>query len=103
MLIFAVDGSPFASDLLKVLNIVPEWYNLAVALGVPVERVKHFQRIKTGGLEALCYWRYGESGQTYPTSWRFLLDKIEECHGQDVLRDVKKSLADNLVSICVDI
>ena len=57
---------------------------------MPVERVKQFQRIKTGGLEALCYWRYGESGQSYPTSWRFLLAKIEECQGHNVARDVKK-------------
>ena len=91
MLIFAVDGSPSESDLLKVLNMVPEWYHLAVALGVPVESANHFQRIKTGGIEALCYWRYGESGQNYPTSWRFLLDKIEECYEQDVVRDVKKT------------
>ena len=90
MLIFPADSSPSESDLLKVLAIVPEWYDLAVALGVPVERVKHFQQIKTGGLEALCYWRYGEPGQNYPSSWRFLLNKIEECQGHNVVRDVKK-------------
>ena len=84
MLIFPADLSPSESDLLKVLNIVPEWYDLAVALGVPVERVKKFQQIKTGGLEALCYWRCGESGQNYPISWRFLLAKIEECQGHNV-------------------
>ena len=76
--------------MLKVLDIVPEWYDLAVALGVPVERVEQFQRIKTGGLEALCYWSYGESGQNYPTSWRFLLAKIEEHQGHNVAADVKK-------------
>ena len=75
---------------MKVLNIVPEWYDLAVALGVPVERVKLFQQIKTGGIEALCYWRCGESGQNYPTSWRFLLAKIEEHQGHNVVQDVKK-------------
>ena len=85
-----VGGCPSESDLSKVLDIIPEWYDLAVALGVPVERVEHFQRIKTGGIEALCYWRCGESEQNHPTSWRFLLDKIEECHGQDVVRDMKK-------------
>ena len=90
MLIFPADLSPSESELLKVLDIVPEWYDLAVALGVPIERVKQFQRIKTGGFEALCYWRYGESGQNYPTSWRFLLAKIEEHQGHNVARDVKK-------------
>ena len=84
MLIFPADLSPSESDLSKVLDIIPEWYNLAVALGVPVERVRQFQQIKTGGLEALCYWRCGESGQNYPTSWRFLLAKIEEHQGHNV-------------------
>ena len=90
MLIFPAELSPSESDLLKVLDMVPEWYNLAVALGVPIERVKQFQRIKTGGLEALCYWRYGGIGQSYPTSWRFLLAKIEEKQGYNVAQDVKK-------------
>ena len=87
---FPADSSPSESDLLKVLDVVPEWYNLAVALGVPVQRVEQFQQIKTGGLKALCYWRCGESGQNYPTTWRFLFAKIEECQGHNVARDVKK-------------
>ena len=91
MLIFTVDGSPSESDLLNVLDIVPEWYYLAIALGVPFEQVKHLQQIQTGGIEALCYWRYGESGQNYPTTWRFLLDKIEERRGLNVAQRVKET------------
>ena len=87
---FPADSSPSKSDLLKVLDIVPEWYHLAVALGVPVERVKQFQQIKTGGIEALCYWRCSEPRQNYPTSWRFLLNKIEECQGHNVVQNIKK-------------
>ena len=90
-LVFVVDTSPCESDLLKVLDIVPEWYSLAVALGVPVERVKQFQRIKTGGLEALCYWRCGQSGQKYPNSWKFLLDQIEESQGHNVAQSVRST------------
>ena len=63
---------------------------MALALGVPREHVKHFQESAIGGLDALCYWRDGQLGREYPTSWEFLLDKIKKSEGPNVALDVKK-------------
>ena len=62
-----------------------------MALGVPVEQAKAYivKTSDTGGLDALCYWRNGRSGEEYPSTWKFLLDKIKETHGSNVAEKVK--------------
>ena len=84
------DSSPTDAELLKVLDRIPWWFDLAVGLGVSQDRVKYFRYSPTGGLDALCYWRDGHSGEQFPTSWKFLLDTIAERQGTTVADKIRK-------------
>ena len=61
-----------------------------MGLGVSQDRVKYFRYSPTGGLDALCYWRDGHSGEQFPTSWKFLLDTIAERQGTTVADKIRK-------------
>ena len=43
-----------------------------------------------GGLLALQYWRDGRSGQSFPSTWRFLLKNVEDTFGKNVAEDLEK-------------
>ena len=87
---------PSDVGLQGVLEVVPVWDNLAIALGVPLAHINAFRIEPTlSGLKALCYWRDGRSGSHYPTIWRFLLEKIKECEGYNVSDILKKKALEN--------
>jgi hypothetical protein len=66
-----------------------------VGLGVSLDHVKYFRYSPTGGLDALCYWRDGHSGEQFPTSWKFLLDTIAEHQGTTVADKIRKAFFHN--------
>ena len=43
-----------------------------------------------GGLLALQYWRDGRSGQSFPSTWGFLLKNVEDTFGKKVAEDLEK-------------
>ena len=47
------------------------------------------------GLLALKYWRDGQCGSDYPTTWKFLLDVIKNCLGPNVAKDLEKLIITN--------
>ena len=91
-----IDKAPSDPELLKVLDKVSCWYKLAVALGVPINKANACKSSDTGGLDALCYWRDGRSGEEYPSTWKFLLDKIAERQGSTIAEEVNKYIFPNL-------
>ena len=67
----------------------PLWQDLAIELGVPVDHVQDNESKRLGGLIALKYWRDGHSGQFFPSTWRFLLQKVEATFGTKVAKDLE--------------
>ena len=47
------------------------------------------------GLLALKYWRDGQCGSGYPTTWKFLLDVIKDRLGPNVAEDLEKLIITN--------
>ena len=73
-----------------ILTVQPVWQFLAIELGVPVDRVQAYRTNPFGGLLALQYWRDGRSGQSFPSTWRFLLKNVEDTFGKDVAKDLEE-------------
>ena len=63
---------------------------LAISLGVPIQHVQAYRTDPLGGLLALQYWRDGLSGQSFPSTWRFLLKNVEDTFGKNVAEDLEK-------------
>ena len=63
---------------------------MAIGLGVPVSHVQAYESKPLGGLLALQYWRDGRSGQSFPSTWRFLLKNVEDTFGKNVAEDLEK-------------
>ena len=63
---------------------------MAIGLGVPVNHVQAYRTDPLGGLLALQYWRDGRSGQSFPSTWRFLLKNVEDTFGKNVAEDLEK-------------
>ena len=83
-----------------MLEIVPEWNGLVIKLGVPISKVHALQSDPMGGLLALQYWSDGKSGEHFPSTWKFLLDTVEEAKGHEVAQKILKKLERNESSWC---
>ena len=64
--------------------MIPEWQILAICLGVPYDVIQSNTPASLGGLAALAYWRNGCSGNSYPSTWKFLLEKVDDQFGSVV-------------------
>ena len=76
----------------------PHWNEYAISLGLSIDRVKHYLEQQQGnmrGLLALKYWRDGQCGSGYPTTWKFLLDVIKDRLGPNVAKDLEKLIMTN--------
>ena len=78
--------SPTDDELNKVLDVIPLWNDLTLALGVPRNQAKAFIReessYKMAGFDSLCFWRNGKCGVAeYPPTRRFLLDTVNKTEG----------------------
>ena len=84
------DKKPSDAALNGILRISPDWTSWIVDLGVPIDRAVAFQSTPMGGLLALQYWRDGKSGN--PSTWKFLLDTVEEAKGREVAQKILKKV-----------
>ena len=83
-----------------ILRICPDWTNWIDALGVPITNIHALQSDPMGGLLALQYWRDGKSGELYPSTWKFLLDTVEEAKGREVAQRILEEVEQNEASWC---
>ena len=76
----------------------PRWDKYAISLGLSIEMVEYYQGLpqkNLRGLLVLKYWRDGQFGSGYPTTWKFLLDAIKDEMGPDVAKDLEKRIITN--------
>ena len=92
LLLFCIvlDLSPSDIGLSRTLEGIPLWHRLAVNLGVPFDQVKACRCDPLGDLSALKYWRDGMCGETFPSTWKFLLQEIETTFGVKVVKDLER-------------
>ena len=84
------DKCPSDVGVLGILKHIPQWYDLAVKLGVPIAQVEAYKsNPTTGGNQALSYWRNGLCGQQFPTTWGFLLETVDNLHGPRVAEKLR--------------
>ena len=70
--------------------------HLSVALGVPIDVVSRYRQERALGLDPLLtlrYWRDGRSGVSYPATWHFLLEAIQEEYGPKICDMIEKEVA----------
>ena len=76
-----------------MLDIIPDWFQLAVDLGVPIAQAKAFREdnpSRIGGLYALRYWRDGKCDKAkFPSTWRFLLKTVDTTCGSQVAKKLE--------------
>ena len=92
------DMSPSDIGLQGILEVCPLWDRYAISLGLSINRVKYYleqQQEALRGLLALQYWRDGQCGSGYPTTWKFLLDVIKDRLGPKVAEDLEKMIITN--------
>jgi hypothetical protein len=77
-----------------VSKIGIKYEEVAVSLGIPRAHAS-LQSGPLRGLDILVYWRNGKSGPNFPTTWKFLLQKVEEVCGSGVAKDIEKALLSN--------
>ena len=90
--------SPSDIGLQGILDEYPCWYKYAISLGLSIDRIKYYMKqhqLNVRGLLALKYWRDGGCGSRYPTTWKFLLDVINNCMGSKVAEDLEKLIIAN--------
>ena len=97
---------PTDAELGKVLDIIPLWFRLAVALGVPTIQAEAYQENRdshTAGLHALRYWRDGRCNEAkFPSTWKFLLETVNTKYGSQVakqLEDIVSPVQTQLVGL----
>ena len=58
---------------------------------MPVDQVNDLREDPImGGDQALAYWRDGRCGERFPTTWRFLLENVEELRGPQVAKKLRE-------------
>ena len=90
--------SPSDIGLQGLLKKCPLWYEYAISLGLSADTMKYYleqQQEAMRGLLALKYWRDGQCGSSYPTTWKFLLDVIKDRLGPKVAQDLEKLIITN--------
>ena len=94
------DKKPSDAALNGILRISPDWTGWIVDFGVPIDKVLTFQSNPIGGLLALQYWRDGKSGELYPSTWKFLLDTMNEAKGCEVAQKISRKVEQNEALWC---
>ena len=90
--------TPSDIGLQGVLDMCPLWETISISLGLTIEMVDYYQGLPQRtirGLMALKYWRDGQCGSSYPTTWKFLLDVIKDRLGPNVVQDLEKLIITN--------
>ena len=93
--VVCIDKTPSDAGLQGVLDKFPDWYSLAIRLGVPIAQVQAWESKPLGGLLALGYWRDGKSGDLFPPTWGFLFKTLKESKGPNVADALEKEVRSN--------
>ena len=92
------DMSPSDIGLQGILKMCPLWYDYAISLGLSADMMKYYveqPQEALRGLLALKYWRDGQCGSGYPTTWKFLLGVIKDRLGSNVAKDLEELIITN--------
>ena len=86
---------PSDNGLQCVADMVGVWDKLAIALGVPMVKIKEYRHQSLSSITSLLYWRNGSTGN--PVTWKFLLDKVQGIPdlGQPMAEDIEKGITAN--------
>ena len=90
---FILDKAPSDVGLRKVAMRIGSCDLLAVDLGIPLA---HITSIPDGPLKellTLAYWRDGKCDSSLPTTWGFLLEKVEGVSGRNVAEELRGTLS----------
>ena len=92
---------PSDKGLLSLLNDHPLWDEYVILLGLSAEQRNylstHILQESRRGMIALTHWRDGHCGESHPSTWRFLLDKLKSVPnvGPRGVEKLKKKVAAN--------
>ena len=93
ILLFFVDKTPSECAFSYILDKVPDWPNLVIALGVPIAKVNFLLRNSSiGGHEALRLWqsKHKTIARGCPPTWEFLLKVINDYVSPLVSEEIAK-------------
>ena len=84
------DKCPSDVGISEIRGYIPEWWDLAVKLGVPIPKVRSYRKdAALGSKQALEYWKNGRCGGEFPTTWRFFLKAVEDRYGRYFAQQLK--------------
>ena len=85
--------TPSDAGLLEVLTKIGCFNILAVKLGIPLSHIDGVSDDSLKGLRTLAYWRDGKCDSSLPTTWGFLLEKVEVVSGRAVAEELRETLS----------
>ena len=90
---FILDKTPSDVGLRKVAMKIGSCDLLAVDLGIPLSHIDSLPDGPLKGLRTLAYWRDGRCHSSFPTTWGFLLEKVEGVSGRNVADELRENLS----------
>ena len=89
----SVERTPSDLGLRKVAMKIGSCDLLAVDLGIPLTHIDSLPDGPLKGLRTLAYWRDGRCDSSLPTTWGFLLEKVEGVSGRNVAEELRETLS----------
>ena len=90
---FILGKAPSDAGLLEALSKIGPCDLLAIKLGIPLTHIDSIPDGNLKGLRTLAYWRDGRCDSSLPTTWGFLLEKVEIILGRTVTEELRKTLS----------
>ena len=90
---FILDKAPSDVGLRKVAVRLGSCDLLAVDLGIPLSHITSTPDGPLKELLTLAYWRDGKCDSSLPTTWGFLLEKVEGVSGRKVAEELREILS----------
>ena len=89
-LVTDLDKPPTDVELGIIVDEIPNWDDVAIGVGVPIENVKEFRK-RDAGVNALQLWKNGKVDQRdrHPNTWRHLLEVVRNRKGPLVAEKLK--------------
>ena len=90
---FILDKTPSDVGLHRVAMKIESCDLLAVELGIPLTHISSLPEGPVKGVRTLAYWRDGRCDSSFPTTWGFLLEKVEGVSGRNVAEELRETLS----------
>ena len=97
---FILDKAPSDVGLLEVLSKIGPGDLLAIKLGIPLAHIDSLPDGPLKGLRTLAFWRDGKCDSSLPTTWGFLLEKVEGVSGRNVAKELRETLSKDPACTC---